>query len=334
MWAAGLQVKAAWYVLTETTAGVRDSNLVQGTTLLVLRKRQGDAAGSSLWLERDVRLAVERKIAALQALDDPASPSFSDLDLIQAGYAAACEVLTAYGVLDDVDVRTDVLQRDPEPVARPRGRRAANAPAPAAEPSRQSLVVDLLERAARYASELLIPARLDLLARGALAHEKPARDVWRALAPDERFVLKALEAEAEGARKLGTLQELAKLFGVGGWRGLLASTEANDARLRTATELRADELVTTLNTDTAAPSLPGFARGVVRHALWGVAIAREENDLQKALRAFEQFTPDYWERRGELLAVLEFLAQVRSPQRADEAAIAASLAGAVRNHTP
>jgi putative DNA methylase len=320
--------------LTETGAGVRDGNLVQGTTLLVLRKRQGHSEGRSGRLERDVRIAVERKITALQALDDPASPSFSDLDLIQAGYAAACEVLTQYAVLDEVDVRTDVLQPDPEPVARPRGRGPSPAAAPTVERSRQSLVVDLLERAAHYASEFLIPARLDPAARGALPNEKSARDVWKSLAPDERFVLKALDAEADGARKLGTLQELSKLFGVSGWRGLLQSSEANDARLRTAAELRADELVTTSNAGTAAPALPSFAKGVVRHALWGIAVARESDDLQKALRAFEQFTPAYWERRADLVAVLEFLAQVRSPQRAAEAATAASLAGAVRNHTP
>lgn len=330
LWAAGLQVKAAWYILTETSAGVRDANLVQGTSLLVLRKRQGNAAGWSRRLHGDVRRAVETKLASLQALDDPASPTFADLDLIQAGYAAACEVLTAYGVLDDVDVHTDVLQADPEPVARGRKTKSADAP----EPSRQSLVVELLERAARVATERLIPARLERGARGAEPGDRDAQEVWAALSGEERFVLKALDAEAEGARKLGSLMELAKLFGLSGWRTLLASSQANDARLRNAAELRADELVTTSNAGSAAPSMPAFAQGIVRHALYGIALAQEADDLQKALRFFEQFTPEYWERRQDLVAVLQFIGQVRSPARGTEAEVAASLAGAVRNHTP
>ncbi len=330
LWAAGLQVKAAWYILTETNAGVRDANLVQGTSLLVLRKRQGNAAGWSRRLHGEVRRAVEAKLASLQALDDPASPTFADLDLIQAGYAAACEVLTAFGVLDDVDVRTDVLQPDPEPVAR--GRKTKSAAEP--EPSRQSLVVELLERAARIATERLIPARLERGPRGAEPGDRDAQEVWAALTAEERFVLKALDAEADGARKLGSLQELAKLFGVIGWRALLATSQANDARLRTAAELRADELVTTSNAGSAAPSMPAFAQGIVRHALYGIALACEADDLQKALRYFEQFTPEYWERRQDLVAVLQFIGQVRSPARGTEADVAASLAGAVRNHTP
>lgn len=44
--AAGVQVSAAWCIGTETTGGVRQGNLVQGTVPLVLRKRIGEESAS------------------------------------------------------------------------------------------------------------------------------------------------------------------------------------------------------------------------------------------------------------------------------------------------
>ena len=158
--------------------------------------------------------------------------------------------------------------------------------------------------------------------------------MWAALHTEERFVLKALDAEADGSRKVGTLMELSRLFGVDAWQTLLASSGANDARLRTATELGADEIVTRANVAHAVPKLPAFAQGVVRHALYGVKVATETNNLTMALRFFADSTPEYWERRQNIVAILEFLAQVQSPERAAEAGVARALAGAVRNHDP
>ena len=42
VWAAGLQVTAAWYVVTETDSALRDGSNVKGTVLLICRKREGD----------------------------------------------------------------------------------------------------------------------------------------------------------------------------------------------------------------------------------------------------------------------------------------------------
>ena len=329
LWGAGLQVKAAWYLLTETSAGVRDANLVQGTTLLVLRKRHGERTdGFSGRLPAMVRKAVKQRVEELLAIDDADDPNFGDLDLIQAGYAAACEVLTQYSSLDGADVRADVLQ--PTPAAT--GRRGAKGSG--LEATKASLVVSLLKDAAKYASEQLIPRRLDTNRRGADPADRTASDVWASLHTEERFVLKALDAEADGSRKVGNLMELSRLFGVDAWQTLLASSGANDARLRTAAELGADEIVTRANLTHAVPKLPAFAQGVVRHALYGIKVALETNDLTKATRFFADSTPQYWERRQSLLAILEFLGQIQSPERSDEAALALSLAGAVRNHVP
>ena len=39
LWAAGLHVSSAWTIATETSSGLKKGNYVQGTVLLVLRKR-------------------------------------------------------------------------------------------------------------------------------------------------------------------------------------------------------------------------------------------------------------------------------------------------------
>ena len=39
IWASGLQVTAAWYVVTETDSALRQGANVKGTIILVLRKR-------------------------------------------------------------------------------------------------------------------------------------------------------------------------------------------------------------------------------------------------------------------------------------------------------
>ena len=45
-WAAGLRVTAAWYIATETTSELKKGGYVQGTVILVLRKRSaGEHSG-------------------------------------------------------------------------------------------------------------------------------------------------------------------------------------------------------------------------------------------------------------------------------------------------
>ena len=44
IWASGLQVTAAWYVVTETDSALRQGANVTGTIMLVLRKRHKQLA--------------------------------------------------------------------------------------------------------------------------------------------------------------------------------------------------------------------------------------------------------------------------------------------------
>ena len=75
--------------------------------------------------------------------------------------------------------------------------------------------------------------------------------------------------------------------------------------------------------------LETFASSFVRHAFYGIYQALEHEDLRTPLEWFARSMPDYWERRKRLIAVLDFIARIRTPDRSDEAVAALALADAV-----
>ena len=109
-WAAGLQVVAAWYIATETTSELKKGGYVQGTVILMLRKRPaGERSGFKQRILPAVRTEVERQIESMMHLNDEVKdklgePVFNDSDLQMAGYAAALKVLTAYTHIGGEDV--------------------------------------------------------------------------------------------------------------------------------------------------------------------------------------------------------------------------------------
>ncbi|HET8900228.1 MAG TPA: anti-phage-associated DUF1156 domain-containing protein, partial [Rhodanobacteraceae bacterium] len=115
-WAAGLQVVAAWYIATETTSELKQGGYVQGTVILMLRKRAaGERAAFKQRLLPAVRAEVQRQIETMLHLNDSlqaqhGEPVFNDADLQMAGYAAALKVLTAYTRIGDEDVTRFALR--------------------------------------------------------------------------------------------------------------------------------------------------------------------------------------------------------------------------------
>ena len=87
-------------------------------------------------------------------------------------------------------------------------------------------------------------------------------------------------------------------------------------------------------TSSAPVALEDFAGGLVRHALYGVHTARETEQLKPALDWLATNLPDYWSRQRRVIELLDYIAAVRTPARADEAATARALRGAVDNHRP
>lgn len=204
VWSAGLQVTAAWNIITETDAsGLKNGNYVKGTVLLVLRKQKGAETAYLDELQPDIEDEVKRQVRSMQELDDKEEPNFSDADYILAAYAAALKVLTSVRKIEDVDVNYELTRRRTEGGTSP--------------------VVQLIEAAKKIAYDQLIPRAFDHF-------------IWRMMEPVERFYIKGLEAEMNGVYQMAAYQELARGFGIVDYKSLMKETKANAARLRSGAE--------------------------------------------------------------------------------------------------
>lgn len=214
-WAAGLQVMAAWYIATETNAAIKKGSFVQGTVILMLKKRAaGERTGFKQRLLPAVRQEVARQIDTMMHLNDTVKvhhgePVFNDSDLQMAGYAAALKVLTAYTHIGGDDVTSFAL--------RPRAR------------GEVTVVDEIVQQAAETASGLLVPEGL-------------TADTWAKLAGIERFVLRMLDMETTGAQKLDNYQNFAKAFRVEDYSRVMGDMRPNHARLKRVTEFASRDL--------------------------------------------------------------------------------------------
>ncbi len=202
LWAAGLRVTAAWTIATETDSALKQGNYVQGTVLLVCRKRVADEALFLDELVPRIEQEVRRQLDTMVSLDDASDPNFGDADYQLAAYAAALRVLTAQPI-EDIDPSREVNRL-----------RA---------PGEENPIERLIRSAVQIACDHLTPRGLD-------AH------FWKTLSPMERFYLKGLEVESHGEYRNGVYQELARGFGALAYTDLLADTTANKTRLKTPRE--------------------------------------------------------------------------------------------------
>lgn len=214
-WAAGLQVVAAWYIATETTSELKKGGYVQGTVILMLKKRAaGERTGFKQRLLPAVRQEVARQIETMMHLNDTVKahhgePVFNDSDLQMAGYAAALKVLTAYTHIGGEDVTSFAL--------RPRVR------------GEVTVVDEIVQQAAETASSLLVPEGL-------------TADAWTKLTGIERFVLRMLDMETTGSAKLDNYQNFAKAFHVEDYARVMGDMRPNHARLKRVSEYASREL--------------------------------------------------------------------------------------------
>lgn len=214
-WAAGLQVVAAWYIATETNAAIKKGAFVQGTVILMLKKRTaGERTGFKQRLLPAVRQEVARQIETMMHLNDTVAahhgePVWGDSDLQMAGYAAALKVLTAYTRIGDEDVTTFAL--------RPRAR------------GEVTVVDEMVQQAAETASSLLVPDGL-------------TADAWGRLTGIERFVLRMMDMETAGVAKLDNYQNFAKAFRVSDYTRVMGDMRPNNARLKRISEYASRDL--------------------------------------------------------------------------------------------
>jgi putative DNA methylase len=204
LWAAGLRVTAAWTIATETDSALKAGNYVQGTVLLVCRKRTEEAPLFMDEVSHLVEEEVKRQLDDMLALEDDSDPNFSDADYQLAAYAAALRVLTAQPI-EEIKPERELL----------RERRQGQV----------SPIEALIREAVHIASNHLVPKGLD-------------QEVWKSLVPSERFYLKGLEVESHGEYRSGVYQELARGFGVPDYDNLFHSGRANQTRLMSAGEMQ------------------------------------------------------------------------------------------------
>lgn len=290
LWAAALRVTAAWCIATETGPAAGEGNYVQGTVLLVLRKQTSEETAFLDEVYQEVEAEVRRQLDSMFDLDDAKDPNFTDTDYQLAAYAAALRVLTGKKI-QEIDVAYELTR------TRKKGEK--------------SPVEELIERAVKIACDHLVPKGIDT-------------HLWKSLSSLERLYLKGLELESHGEHRIGVYQELARGFGVEEYKSLLASSKANETRLKTASEFGRKEM-----------GESGFGASVVRHALFAVFKTAETESTRDGITWLTTEVQNYAANRQRVIEILEFLATRR--QNASllhwhkDAEAASLLAGALRN---
>ncbi len=292
-WGAGLQVVQDWYVSTETITGLKLGGYVQGTHMIVLRKRRGERSGYQDEIVHEIRDEVERQIKDMIGLNDQMDAArgeniFNDADLQMAGYAAALRVLTAYTKIDGQDMTREAL--------RPRKK------------GEKTLVDELTEFAVQTANEFLVPDGLE-------------RELWLELNGAERFYLKMMDIEEVGEAKLDQFQNFAKAFRVGDYDDMMASKSPNNAKLKTATKLGKTSM---------AEGIPFGKGSIVRLALRAIWRVGKEDEVEEVLEELREFIPDYLRKRDTLRAIVAYVAAKRNRSDPDEASAARILGTAIQ----
>lgn len=298
LWAAGLKATAAWTISTETAAGLKKGNYVQGTVCLVLRKRVGNEPGFLDEIYPMVEDEVQRQIDSMQALDEGNEPNFNDADYQLAAYAAALKVLTQYSNIDGRDVEHEVF------AVRDR--------------NGKSDFQAVIERALEIACDYLVPKGLD--------------QWWRDLSLTERYYLRSLDIESRGERRKGMYEELARGFGVNDIRPLLESDKANGTRMKTPSGFGLTILATLSGAPSDALALPTrrgrsagssthpFASDPLRHLLFAIRETAGADNNPEIGRQYlrDTFGSLYWNQRERFVGLLDWLAQLGNASGMEE----------------
>lgn len=277
-WASGLQVVGAWYIATETSTELKKGGYVQGTVILMLRKRlAGENAGFKQRLLPAVRAEVKLQIENMLHLNDEVKdklgePVFNDSDLQMAGYAAALKVLTSYTHIGGEDVTSFAL--------RPRMR------------GEVTVVDEIVQQAAEAANSLLVPEGL-------------STDTWQKINGIQRFYLRMMDIETTGISKLDNYQNFAKAFRVEDYSRVMGNITASKAKLKRIPEFASRDL--TDSTELGASWLG--------HLIIALQQILDEKDPQITITQLQTDLPDFIEVRPILLDILTFI-ENKAPEKA------------------
>jgi putative DNA methylase len=297
VWASGLQVTAAWYVVTETESALRSGSNVKGTVLLVLRKRYGKLKTTRDDLAWDIQEEVAKQISDLTGLNQEAKGLyrdenvFEDADIQMAGYAAALRVLTRYAVIDGRDMTAEAI--------RPRVK------------GETTFVDGLIAFAVDTANQCLVPQGI------------PSRH-WNEFSGAERFYLKLIDLEAKGLKSLDNYQNFAKAFKVRNFHAFMGSQKAGAARLLSAVEFGQTEM-----SDGSE-----FNQSVLRAVLYAVMELVGNLDGNDVLAHLKLNIADYYSnqnQRERAVEIADYLAKKLENLRPDEASAARVLRELLKN---
>ena len=293
-WGAGLQVIADWYIATEASTELKKGGYVQGTHIIVLRKRQGDLSGYSDEITQEIKHEVAHQIETMTGLNQSLKGRgrmenlFEDADLQMAGYAAALRILTKYTKIDGKDMTAEAL--------RPRDKKEI------------TIVDELVEFSVQIANEHLVPEGMDA-------------KTWERSAGIERFYLKMLDIESAGIQKLDNYQNFAKAFRVSDYTSLMADLKPNTAHLKNANDFGKRMM----NDDDEFGS--SLTRSIL-YALWEMSKETEDDTVLSYLR---DIVPNYFEKREDLQIIANYIALKREKTAAEEARNARILANLIKN---
>jgi putative DNA methylase len=224
-------------------------------------------------------------------LEDREDPNFGDTDYQLAAYAAALRVLTQYKKIEDIDVMYELTKPRRNGVDNP--------------------IKSIIDEAVKIACDYLIPVSFDAF-------------IWKALTAEERFYLRGLDIESRGEYRSGAYQELARGFGMTGYKSMLASGRANQTRLKTATEFGSRQLGDS-----------GFGNSLIRHALFAVREVVRTEQTETGRNWFRnELKESYWNHRKALIEILKYLGNLAFTNMThwkDDAKAAQLLAVAVEN---
>ena len=297
VWASGLQVTAAWYVVTETDSALREGSYVKGTVLLVCRKLHGLCKTTRDDLAWELQEEVESQVKALIGLNQEAKGLyrdenvFEDADIQMAGYAAALRVLTRYAIIDGRDMTSEAI--------RPRVK------------GEITFVDSLISFAVDTANQCLVPQGID-------------KRHWDKLHGVERFYLKMLDMESHGAKRLDNYQNFAKAFKVRGFHALMASQKANNARLKSAVEFGHAEM----------GEGSELHQSVLRSVLYAVMELMKDLDGNDVLTHLTLNIPNYYgdmTQRELAVNLADYISRHLEVLRPDEARAARILRDLVKN---
>ena len=314
LWAAGLKATAAWTISTETSAGIKKGNYVQGTVCLILRKRVSNEPGFLDEVYPLVEDEVKHQISSMQALDEDGESNFNDADYQLAAYAAALKVLTQYGNLDGKDVEHEVFA--------------------IREKNQKSDFEIVIERALGIACDTLIPRGLD--------------NSWRDLSLVERYYLRSLDIESRGERRQGMYEELARGFGITDIKPLLKNDKANGARMYTpsgmassllgiATGAQSSDVPLARRGRAGSSMAHPFAWSALRHLMFAIRETSAADNSPEPGRQYlrDTFGQAYWTKREGFVGLLEWLSALGNAEDmnewADDSEAARILAGRLRN---